>query len=606
MLSGGRGDGRAIGQAYAVYAVAFVVFATVVAVLGELGVVERLVALLVIGVPLVSFAVIGIVSGTLSEGDFLVAGRQVPAVFNGFTGAVAIAGLTGLMGPAAIFLADPASGAAIVLGTATGLAFLAILVAPYFRKSGAVTVAEFLAIRYGGRLVRLVGIAVLVAIAFPTLVAALGAAGWVGAQVFGIPANAAVTVAVVLTLLAALFGGVRGVTLVAGAEAVVFLLALLVPPALAALQDSGFPLPQLTYGYTLAEANAFEGKVTLLAGRLFPVGATGSGMAFATFLTLAAAFAVLPQLLLRTSSARGIAHARRSAGWTLFFALPALFTAPAIAAYVKLAVFNDVIGSSADDLPDWIFDYGRHGLVKLCGIDATSLAAVKAACTPLLGADGVIGSAALAIDPDVVGLGFAGIVGLPYVVTALIAAGAIAASLAAAGALLGSVANAFGHDLYGRIGNRRATAGRRLIVTRLLYVILAALAGWFAIRRPDASFTLAAGMPALAAGALFPTVFLGIWWRRTTRLGALAGIAAGVAGVVGHFLIARHGGSGIVLGYGSAAVPALAAGLYGLVLGFAATIAVSLATPTPDDERQAVIDAIRRPRRDAVLEDGGA
>jgi cation/acetate symporter len=605
MLSGGRGDGRAIGQAYAVYAVAFVVFATVVAVLAELGVVERLVALLVIGVPLVSFAAIGIVSGTLSEGDFLVAGRQVPAVFNGFSGAVAVAGLTGLMGPAAIFLADPATGAAVVLGTATGLAFLAILVAPYFRKSGAVTVAEFLAIRYGGRLTRLSGIAVLVAVAFPALVAAFGAAGWVGAEVFGIPANAAVTVAVACTLLAALFGGVRGVTLVAGAQGVVFLLALLVPPTLAALQDGGFPLPQLTYGYTLDEANSFEGKVTLLAGHLFPIGA-GSGMVLATFLTLAAAFAVLPQLLLRTSTSRGVSNARRSAGWTLFFTLPALFTAPAVAAYVKLAVFNDVIGSSADDLPDWIFDYGRHGLVKLCGVDAASLAAVKAACMPLLGADGVIGSAALALDPDVVGLGFAGIVDLPYVVTALIAAGAIAASLAAAGALLGSVANAFGHDLYGKIANRRATAGRRLIVTRLLYLILAALAGWFAVRRPDASFTLAAGMPALAAGGLFPAVFLGIWWRRATRLGALAGIAAGVVGVVGHFLIARHGGSGIVLGFGSSGVPALAAGIYGLVPGFAVTIAVSLATPVPDDERQAVIDAIRRPRRDALLEDGGA
>jgi len=606
MLSGGRGDGRAIGQAYTAYAVAFVVFATVVAVLGELGVVERLVALLVVGVPLVSFAVIGIVSGTLSEGDFVVAGRQVPAVFNGFTGAVAIAGLTGLMGPAAIFLADPATGAAVVLGTATGLAFLAILVAPYFRKSGAVTVAEFLAIRYGGRLVRLAGVAVLAAVAFPALVAAFGASGWVAAQVFGVPVDAAVIVAVVLTLFAALFGGVRGVTLVAGAEAVIFLLALLVPPTLAAVQGGGFPLPQLTYGYTLDEANSFEGRITLLAGHLFPVDTAGSSAAFAIFLTLAAAFAVLPQLLLRTSTARGVAHARRGAGWTLFFALPALFTAPAIAAYVKLAVFNDVIGSSADDLPGWIFDYGRRGLVKLCGVDAASLAAVKAACTPLLGTDGVIGSAALAIDPDVVGLGFAGIVDLPYVVTALIAAGAIAASLAAAGALLACLANAFGHDLYGRIGNRRATAGRRLIVTRLLHVVLATLAGWFAMRRPDASFGLAAATPALAAGGLFPAVLLGIWWRRTTRLGALAGMAAGVAAVIGHFAIARHGGSGIILGFGSAAAPALAAGIYGLVAGFAATVAVSLATPVPDDEREAIIDAIRRPRRDAVLEDGGA
>jgi cation/acetate symporter len=372
MLSGGRDEGRVLGQVYVAYAVAFVVFAVVIAVLAELGVVERLVALLIVGLPLASFVAIGIAARTLSEPDFVVAGRQVPPVFNGLAVAVSIAGLTGLLGPAAVFLADPAAGAAIVLGTAAGLALLAVLVAPYYRKSGAVTSAEFLAIRYGGRLMRAAGIVVLLAAAFPALVASLAAAGWVGAEVFGIPLDVAVTVAVASVLLATLFGGVRAITLVAGAQAVVFLLAVLVPPALAALQDGGMPFPQLTYGETLAEANSFVGTLALLPGRIFPLPASGWGAAPAIVLTLAAAIAVLPQVLLRASAARGADGARRTAGWALLFSLAALLTAPAIAAYVKLAMFRDVIGSSADDLPDWIFDYGRQGLVKLCGVDAES------------------------------------------------------------------------------------------------------------------------------------------------------------------------------------------------------------------------------------------
>jgi cation/acetate symporter len=132
------------------------------------------------------------------------------------------------------------------------------------------------------------------------------------------------------------------------------------------------------------------------------------------------------------------------------------------------------------------------------------------------------------------------------------------------------------------------------------------LAGWFALRRGEVNSASAATTPALAAGTLFPPVVLGIWWRRTTRLGALAGMAAGFAAVVGHFALARHGGSGLLLGFGAASVPSFAAGIYGVVAGVAATIAVSLVTPAPDAERQAIIDAIRRPRRDAVLEDGGA
>ncbi|MBN8997673.1 MAG: hypothetical protein J0H94_20880 [Rhizobiales bacterium] len=605
MLAGRRDDGRILGQSYAVYAGAFALFATVVAVIAELGIVDRLVAFLVIGVPLASFAVIGIAGRTLSEADFLVAGRHVPPVFNGFVTAAAIAGLTGLLGPAAIFLADPAAGAAVALGTAIGLALLAVIVAPYFRKSGAITAADFLAIRYGGRLVRVAGLVVLLAVAFPALAAALAAAGWVGSLTFGIRPEIAVTVAVAVTLFSSLLGGLRAVTLVAGAEGVIFLLALLVPPSLAAIENGDFPFPQLTYGYILQDADSFEGTLNVLAGHVFPQPPGGWTWLPAIVMTLAAGIAVLPHVLTRVGSARSADGARRTAGWALFFSLAALLTAPAIAAYVRLAILRDVVGSSLGDLPDWIFDFGRHGLVKLCGVEATSPDAVAAACTPVIGAGGVVGSAALAVDPDAVNLGFAGIMGLPYVLTALIAAGAIAASLAAAALLLATIGNALGHDLYGRMLNRRSTAGRRLILSRLLYVVIGILAGWFALHRGEINFAIAAATPALAAGALFPPIVLGIWWRRTTRLGALAGMAAGLAAVIGHFALARHGG-GFVVGFGSAAVPALAAGIYGLAAGLAATIGISLVTPAPDEERQVIVDAIRRPRRDAVLEDGGA
>ena len=62
------------------------------------------------------------------------------------------------------------------------------------------------------------------------------------------------------------------------------------------------------------------------------------------------------------------------------------------------------------------------------------------------------------------------IVGLPYVVTALIAVGALAAALAAANAMALAIAEALGHDIYGRLIDPHASAGRRLIVTRLLLI----------------------------------------------------------------------------------------------------------------------------------------
>ncbi len=606
MLSGGRDETRQLGQTYGVYAVAIVILVTVVAMLAQLGVVEKVVGFLVVAVTLASYAVIGVLARTLNESAFFTAGRAVPPIFNGLATAAAFLGVAGGLGLAGAFFNAGAAAAAIILGIAIGFALLAVLVAPYFRKSGALTIADFLAIRYGGRSLRRVGIVVLLAATFPALAASIAAAGWIGTLLFGARPEVAVTAAAAITLFSVLFGGMRGVTLVAGAQAIVFLLALLVPAGLVALRDNGLPLPQLTYGYAVQEIASADGTLPTVASHFLPLAAYGWSTLFGIVLSLAAGVAALPQVLMRSATAPSVDGARRAAGWALVFVLAVLLTVPAIGALAKLAVFRDVVSSAPDDLPDWIFTYGRLGLVKLCGASAASPAAVQTACAAALGPDGIIGAADIAINPDMVAVGFAEMTDLPYVVTALIAAGGIAAALAAAAALLAAAAAALGSDLYGKLLNPRATAGRRLIVTRLLIVALAALAGWFALHRADASFALAAAAPSIAAAGFFPAIILGIWWRRTTRLGALAGVVAGFGIVLIHLLLAERGGPGILFGFGSAAVPPLAAGSYGLVIGFAVVIAVSLVTPVPDEERDAIIDAIRRPRRDAVLEDGGA
>ena len=74
-----------------------------------------------------------------------------------------------------------------------------------------------------------------------------------------------------------------------------------------------------------------------------------------------------------------------------------------------------------------------------------------------------------------------------------------------------------------------------------------------------------------------------------------------------HIAATWHGaGSGGVLGFGDPRVPPLAAGIFGLPVGFLVMVGVSLVTPSPTQRQLDILDAIRRPSRDPVLEAGGA
>src|SRR4029077_6650301 len=131
----------------------------------------------------------------------------------------------------------------------------------------------------------------------------------------------------------------------------------------------------------------------------------------------------------------------------------------------------------------------KLGLVKICGVDAVSLAALRTACTALIG-DAGLTTGNIAVSPDIVALALPDITGFPFVITALLAAGGLAAALGGANALAITIATAAGYAFYGRLGAPFATARRRLIVTRamLLATVLAATA--LAEHSPGDAFAL--------------------------------------------------------------------------------------------------------------------
>jgi cation/acetate symporter len=414
-------------------------------------------------------------------------------------------------------------------------------------------------------------------------------------------------------------------------------------------QQYGLPIPQLTYGQALQDIVARE--QAMLESGLAAAGSLKSHVEpflnysplnfFALILCLMVGTASLPHVLMRYFTTPSVREARKSVAWSLLFIFLLYFTAPAYAAFAKLEVYQNVIGTDMATLPQWIYTYGNLELVKICGVNATTLEAIRAACATAGSADGILQLQDLAINTDVIVLSTPEIAGMPYVIAGLVAAGGLAAALSTADGLLLAIANALSHDVYYKMVDPNAATGRRLMVARVLLVLVAIIAAYTASTRPADILAMVSWAFSLAAGGLFPALVLGIWWKRTTTAGAIAGIAAGFGMTLLYLLVSRYypvfgveslGMSSLVNPVTGAPVvdvaalmadPATAntalaskvgwfdvnnisAALFGLPVGFGVMIIVSLLTPAPSREMQAFIDEIRRPRGETVMQEKAA
>jgi Na+(H+)/acetate symporter ActP len=109
--------------------------------------------------------------------------------------------------------------------------------------------------------------------------------------------------------------------------------------------------------------------------------------------------------------------------------------------------------------------------------------------------------------------------------SSLVTAGAFAAFLSTVSGLTVSVAGVLGQDLF-----RDTRATRRLRIRSFRLGAILALSVPYALSLPTERLGLAAVVAlafTVAASTFCPLLVLGIWWRRLTDVGALAGMAAG-------------------------------------------------------------------------------
>lgn len=266
----------------------------------------------------------------------------------------------------------------------------------------------------------------------------------------------------------------------------------------------------------------------------YPVGfqVTGlSGFNQGWFNSLALVFclmvgtAALPHILVRSYTASSPSQAQRSVIWALFFIAVVYLCASALAIFLKSYVLHDLVGTSLNQLPDWadklklrkiallqINDYNQDGLVQFADIRFVN---------------------------DYLVLALPDIVHLSPVFTGLIAAGALAAALSTADGLLLTISNALAQDMYFQTAAPQAPPLRQVMLSKILLMVVALFAAWFATNRPVNILFWVTCAFSLAAATFFPVLLLGMYWRGMNRTGAIAAMVSGL-GLALYYIVSNH------------------------------------------------------------------
>ncbi len=690
---GGRTSNRVIGRRYGLFLVAFALLIALMAAAERAGMARAWIGAAFLVVTVAVYAGIGFLCRTSDEAEYFVAGRSVPAMYNGLATAADWMSAASFIGTAGVLYLHGFAGLAYILGWTGGYVLLAVLLAPYLRRFGQYTVPDFLGARYGGSAPRIIGAAAAVTVSFVYLVVQIYGVGLITSHLTGFSFELGVFVGLGGVLVCSFLGGMRAVTWTQVAQYLVLIAAYLVPLTWLSVKQTGSLMPALTYSAQLSQIAEREKQLAIdpaelqvaqrlreraadaqrkladvrsamaedsaaqtrhiaalrdqgvplvqvqraerehmqrprteaqallhyererdsallrakpLAGMLPQAqpfatrdgpsdGNAGGGDTarvnfIALMLCLMLGTAAMPHVLTRYFTTPSASQARRSVAWSLLFITLLYVAAPTLATMVKFEVLFNVVGLPFDQLPQWVNRWSRldPGLLNVRDLNG----------------DGLLQLGELAIGGDIIVLAAPEIGGLPYWVTCLVAAGGLAAALSTADGLLLTIANSLAHDVYYRSINPRANAVSRVIASKMLVMVVALLAALIAAMRVTDILQFVSAAFSLAAAAFFPALVMGIFWRRANRAGAVAGMLTGVGLCAGYMALnlpvlrAALGVTGPLADTQWWGVDAIAAGVFGVPLGLAVMVVVSLLTPPPDAAQCALVDRMRVPDRE--------
>ena len=156
---------------------------------------------------LLIYVFIGIVTRTSNPDQYYVAGRGVPALYNGMATGSDWMSAASFISMGGALSAQGFAGLAYVMGWTGGYLLLAVFLGPYLRQFGAYTIPDFLGARFGGNQARIVGVIGAVVCSFTYLIAQVTGVGLIVSRFIGLDFNVGVFVGLLGVLFCSVLGG---------------------------------------------------------------------------------------------------------------------------------------------------------------------------------------------------------------------------------------------------------------------------------------------------------------------------------------------------------------------------------------------------------------
>ena len=608
-----------------------------------------------VGITFAVYLFIGWRSRVRDSAGFYVAGQGVPAIANGAATAADWMSAASFIGMAGLISFSGSDGSVYLMGWTGGYVLLALLLAPYLRKFGHFTVPDFIGERYYSETARIVAAICAIFISITYVAGQMKGVGVVFSRFLEVELATGVVIGMVIVGFFAVVGGMKGITWTQVVQYFILILAFIIPSVAISSMLTDSPIPQV--GFAASDVSLKLNEVLLELGeKEYTEPFTKFSQLNVLLITAALMFgtAGLPHVIVRFYTVKDVRAARYSAVWAIIFIAILYTTAPALGMFARFNLIKNLHMAKIDQVevitggnsevfsyPDqataareavaasrgdddslavysltspagkplnWANQWQKTGLLKLDDWSEDGSISLKR-----MDRDGseTLHTEVAKIDKDIIVLSTPEVAGLPPWVIALVAAGGLAAALSTAAGLLLVISSSLAHDLFIRFVMPNATEGQRLGVGRAAIIVGLLVAGYFGINPPGFVGEVVAFAFGLAAASFFPAIFLGIFSKRTNRIGATTGMIVGLLFTLFYIILCTAekvlpfwfsepllapedylftGWFGLEQGVSPQGI-----GTIGMVLNFVVTIVISRFTSPPPQEVIELVESVRIP-----------
>ncbi|WNL27448.1 VC_2705 family sodium/solute symporter [Arcobacter cryaerophilus gv. pseudocryaerophilus] len=511
-----------------------------------------------------------------STKDFYVANKSFNPVFNGASIAVDFISAATFISLCGAFLSFGYDSFAYIIGITSGFVLLTILIVPYLRKMECLSIPLFFEKRFNSKLLKITTIIIVVLVSFIYISAQLKGVGIIFSRIFQLDLSTALLIGMCITLFYAFIGGMKNIAYTQIAQYIIILFSFMTPIFFLTIEFTNSYLPQLAI---FSKSAIYEERYLI---EVFEQTLNDYGFkSFSEFnvlnslliaISLSLGVASLPHILIKFFSTPTVNDARRSSFWALIFisviytSISSLFILSTLNLVKKTNsveydafINNEIEGNEGK----WLKTWEKTSLVKFEDFNKNNKIDLKY--------ENNINE--LSINPDALSLLTPEIANLPNWVISLVLAGALAATLSTITGLILIIKTTISYELLKENFSKNNIIAR-VIFSKLLIVLIIVLATLFYIPNYTILQTVAIAFT-ICAATLFPTLVLGIFYKKTNKIGAIFGVISSLFFTLSYciYFLYINSSSNYFFGISSEAI-----GSIGAILNILITVIVSKLT----------------------------